>query len=130
MQRIYPVNIGDREHVRLGLAPSPRIGQIVDAPVLADAEPGDLAAVPLEVLAGVDDRLVLGHAGDDVVALGLQELDGAVADPLKKQAREAGRKSGAVAGGEFASAMKKATAGITIAAVGLFAKDGSTTGNK
>lgn len=52
-----------------------------------------------------------------------KELDGAVADPLKKQAREAGRKSGAVAGGEFASAMKKATAGITIAAVGLFAKD-------
>ena len=42
--------------------------------VLVDLEVGDLEALALEPLAGVQDRLVLGPGGDDVVALLLVEL--------------------------------------------------------
>ena len=37
--------------------------------VLVDRQKGDLVAVALEPLARVDDGLVLGHLGDDVVPL-------------------------------------------------------------
>jgi hypothetical protein len=40
-----------------------------DAAVLLHRQVGDAVAVLLEPLAGVDDRLVLGDRGDDVVAL-------------------------------------------------------------
>src|SRR5688572_2075378 len=41
----------------------------VDPPVLLHREIGDAVALLLELLAGVDHRLVLDHTGDDVIAL-------------------------------------------------------------
>ena len=46
----------------------------LDAAVLVDRQVGDLEALLLEALAGVEHRLVLGLRGDDVVALVLVEL--------------------------------------------------------
>ena len=47
-------------------------------PSLSDRQVGDLEALALEALAGVEHRLVLGLRGDDVVALLLVELGGAL----------------------------------------------------
>jgi hypothetical protein len=48
-----------------------RVAQLVeaDAAVLLDRQIRHARALLLELLAGVDDRLVLGHARDDVIAL-------------------------------------------------------------
>ena len=59
----------------------------VDAAVLVDAEVGDLEALFLEALAGVEDGLVLGHRRDDVVALVLVELG----DALEREVVALGR---------------------------------------
>ena len=62
----------------------------VDPPVLADAEVGDLEALLLEALAGVEDGLVLDHRRDDVVPLLLVELG----DPLDREVVALGRARG------------------------------------
>ena len=51
------------------MAAAHRLG--ADPAVLVDGQVGDLEALLLEALAGVEHRLVLGLRGDDVVALSL-----------------------------------------------------------
>ena len=66
--------------IRIGLV-GDRVPQLVevDQAELVDGEIGDRRqALPLERLAGVEDGLVLGRRGDDVVALLLVELDDAL----------------------------------------------------
>ena len=62
------VRVHDRDQDRLVVHGALEVVE-VDQAVLLDGHVGDAIAVLLEPLAGVEHRFVLGHRGDDVVAL-------------------------------------------------------------
>ena len=64
----FVVGVHDRDQNRFRRDGAAQIVEI-DAAVFVHRQIGDLVAVLLEALAGVENRLVLGHLRDDVVAL-------------------------------------------------------------
>src|SRR5208282_3514810 len=84
------VRVHDRDqHGLVGNRPADRIR--IDHSVLVDRQIGDRRlALALQRSAAIEHSLVLGHAGDDVVALFLVELD----DALDRQVVGLGRAAG------------------------------------